>query len=102
MATLVERLRRRLPRPAPVRTADPFRTLELQARLSRLAGELTGLDAGGERRFAAGHHARAALLAYEHTLREACRLAGLPVEPGRGPEFRLLAEAMLSQAGWEW
>jgi hypothetical protein len=90
----------RLRRPDP--SPDPVETWELQSRLSRLAAELCGLDAGGERRFARGHHLRAAMEAYERTLDDACRLAGVPVEPGRGPAHRLLAETRLSECGWRW
>jgi hypothetical protein len=90
--------RRRGPDPA----ADPFRTLELQRRLARLSAELARLDAGAERRFARGHHMHAALEAYERTLDDACRLAGLPVEPGRGAAHRLIAEARLGECGWRW
>lgn len=81
---------------------DPFETLELQSRLGRLAAELHRLDSSTERRFARGHHLRAAMEAYERTLDDACRLAGLPVEPGRGPAHRLLAETALQQRGWAW
>lgn len=81
---------------------DPFLTLELQTRLARLETELTGLDVGGTRPFGSWHHIRAAREAYERTLDDACELAGLPVEPGRGPVHRLLAEAMLHNAGWRW
>lgn len=101
MRGLVELLRRRLRlgvEPPP----DPFRTLELQSRLTRLADELEALECESARRFARGHHARAALLAYEQTLDEACALAGLPVPTGTGPEHRLVAEASLLQAGWKW
>lgn len=90
------RLRRAEPPP------DPFQTLALQARLSRLAAELARLDAPAERGFARGHHLRAALEAYERTLDDACRLAGVPVEHGRGPAHRLLAEARLAERGWTW
>jgi hypothetical protein len=84
------------------RSSDPFETLELQQRLSRLAGELARLDAHCERGFARGHHLRAAMEAYERTLDDACRLAGIPVEDGRGAAHRLLAEARLAERGWSW
>jgi hypothetical protein len=88
-----------LSRPQP---PDPFRTLELQDRLSRLSCELVSLGAGGDQEFARGFHATAALMAYDRTLDEACQLAGLPVVDGAGPTHRILAEAALSQAGWTW
>lgn len=84
------------------RGADPFLTLELQSRLSRLSAELQRLDCGADRRFARGHHLRAALEAYERTLDDACELAGLAVDPGRGPAHRLIAEAALHERGWWW
>jgi hypothetical protein len=90
----------RLLRPDP--PPDPFETLQLQARLSRLAAELARLDSHGERGFARGHHLRAALEAYERTLDDACRFAGLPVEPGRGAAHRLIAETRLAACGWRW
>jgi hypothetical protein len=101
MGRLAKRLSR-LPgftRPQP---PDPFRTLELQDRLSRLSRELVSLGAGVEHEFATGFHATAALMAYDRTLDEACQLAGLPVAEGTGLTHRLLAEATLSQAGWTW
>lgn len=84
--------------PAP----DPFRTLELQQRLSRLSAELVMLQDESGQVYAAGHHLRAALLAYDQTLREACLLVGVPVGESTGPADRLMAEAGLAQAGWTW
>lgn len=102
MRRLLDLLRHRLPgwfvEPAP----DPFQTLELQVRLSRLAGELDALARTPGRHFATVHHSRAAMLAYEQTLDEACRLVGRPVPAGTGPEHRMLAEVELLQAGWQW
>lgn len=97
-------LNRLLPTWARDRTTepDPFLTLELQTRLARLTAELQGLDAGGTRHFGSWHHTRAAKEAYERTLDDACELAGLPVEPGRGPGHCLLAELTLQNAGWRW
>lgn len=93
-------------RPAWVRSsgggADPFVTLAVQQRLSRLARELAELDQHSGRRFGVWHHVRAAQEAYERTLDDACRLAGLPVEPGRGAAHRLIAESALESAGWRW
>lgn len=99
---LVDHVRRglagRLRRPAQ----DPFKTLTLQARLSRLAGEMEALRSEPSPNFALGHHARAATRAYDETLAEACALAGLPVPSTDGACDRLLAEASLIQAGWTW
>jgi len=83
--------------------ADPFTTLQMQARLSRLAEELHRLEQETAPQFARGHHARAASLAYHKTLLQACELAGVDVPEDDGSiATRLLAEASLLQAGWRW
>ena len=100
MRALMERLARLVPaRPAP---PDPFATLALQGRLSRLAGELNELDRDERAGYARGHHLVAAIAAYERTLDEACALMGLDVPEGSGPAHRLMSEASLMQAGWLW
>lgn len=81
---------------------DPFTTLELQTRLSRLSEEVQRLDAAGHGRIGTWHHLRAAQEAYERTLDDACRLMGIDLEPGRGVAHRLLAEAALAERGWRW
>jgi len=81
---------------------DPFETLAMQQRLSRLSAELRAIDHPGCRSLGTYHHTKAAQEAYERTLDDACRIAGLPVEPGRGPSHRLLAEVALESAGWRW
>lgn len=102
MSSLRDRVRRRMP-PWRRRAPDPFQTLELQLRLSRLATELDTLSRGRAPVFALAHHAAAATLAYDQTLAEACRLIGAPVPPGRlHPSQRLLMEAELVNAGWTW
>lgn len=102
MPRVVQRLRRSWPGSGARGGPDPFQVLELQHRLTRLARELHELDRDDGTQFARAHHARAALLAYEDTLDEACRLIGHPVEPGGGAAHRLLAEAGLREAGWTW
>jgi len=102
MRDLLDRVRRRLTGRTGRIAVDPFRTLELQTRLSRLSREIELLDREPTPRFAMGHHARAAIKAYDQTLAEACRLQGLPVPQGEGATDRLLAEAALLQAGWTW
>ena len=102
MKDLLHQVRRRVVGRAAPPAADPFKTLELQARLTRLARELEELECGSSPRFAVGHHARAAMRAYDRTLADACELVGLPVPPGDGPAARLLAEASLLNAGWSW
>ena len=101
MAGVLERMRRRVPR-LRRREPDPFATLELQLRLGRLSSELTALARPGDQAFAVGHHARAAELAYDHSLAEACTLLGQEVPAGRGPLERLEMEASLLRAGWTW
>jgi hypothetical protein len=101
---LLDTVRRRMTgRGQPVAPdPDPFKTLALQARLTRLVGEMAALDRDPSPRFARAHHARAACRAYDQTLAEACEVAGLPVPTGSGADSRLLAEAGLLQAGWTW
>jgi hypothetical protein len=91
-----------LPRVGQAGECDPFETWQIQERLSRLAAELTELDGRGTRQYGLWHHVRAAQEAYERTLDDACRLAGVEVEPGRGTAHRLLAEAALHNHGWRW
>lgn len=101
MRDLVVRIRRRLPGGLSEPGPDPFETLALQSRLTRLAAEINTLDGEPGRSFAGNHHTRAAQLAYQQTLDEACHLIGAPVE-GTGPTHRLMAEARLIHAGWKW
>ncbi len=81
---------------------DPFETLEVQMSLSRLDREIETLRRSGDR-FAAAHHLRAAVIAYDDLLAQACRLAGVvgPV-PVRSALHRLAAEAELHARGWDW
>lgn len=102
MRDLVEQVRRSLTGRFARPCQDPFATLTLQTRLSRLADEMATLSCTSASTFALGHHARAVTRAYEETLTEACALAGLPVPAGNGASDRLLAEASLIQAGWTW
>ena len=97
---LVNQLRNRLTGASPA--PDPFRTLELQHRLTRLSREIWVHSNGTGHEFANGFHSRAALIAYDRTLDESCQLAGVPVPEGEGSTRRLMAEATLSQAGWNW
>lgn len=99
MRELLDQLRNRQSRRSE---PDSLRRRQLEARLARLAHEMLVLDAEITPRFALGHHARAAVLAYDRTLTEACELAGLPVPEGDGPVDRLLNEANLLKAGWRW
>ena len=102
MKDVLDHVRRRLTGRVARAAPDPFRTLELQARLSRLGKEMETLGGEPAPRFARRHHGQAATRAYDQTLTEACRLAGLPVTQVDSPGDRLLAEASLVQAGWSW
>lgn len=82
--------------------ADPFATLAMQQRLGRLAAQLRAIDDPANRGLGAWHRAVAVQEAYERTLDDACEMAGIPVEPGRGAAHRLLAETALESAGWRW
>lgn len=95
-----QRIQRRFGRGAP--EADPFATLALQMRLSRIAAEIDSLHADPDRRTARGFHLRAAMLAYDDLLDEGCRLAGVGVVEGEGAVHRLIAESELRSRGWTW
>ncbi len=82
--------------------AEHLKTLQLQARLSRLATEMQQMGQQMTPQFALGHHARAVSLAYDKTLLQACELTGVPLPEEDGPAARLLAEASLLQVGWRW
>jgi hypothetical protein len=89
------------PRPT---APDPFRLLETQARLTRLSGELEKLDRTacvGGRGYAPAFHLRAAMLAYQRTLQDACWIADLPITVDSSAG-RLLAEVSLREVGWTW
>jgi len=99
---------RTLTRTRSARAPDPLVTLRLQVRLGQLATELRRVeqDPGV---YARAHHWFAVQGAYDALLREACRLAGLPVEsaPLRADERttddeRLREELELSSRGWSW
>jgi hypothetical protein len=96
----VGRVRRAERRP----DVDPFSTLEVQLALARLDREIAELldDPGAANRFAQGHHLRAAQLAYEQLLQEACQLAEVNTLPGGGVVRRVIAEAELRARGWTW
>lgn len=72
--------------------------------LSRLDREIAVLLDGRQaaNRFAQGHHLRAAQLAYEQLLQQACELADVTTLPDGGPVRRVLAEAELRARGWTW
>ena len=80
---------------------DPMETLVVQWRLSRLAWEIRQLESD-ESRWAKAHHLRAAELAYDDLLAEACGLAGVPVPVATAPVRRLIMESDLRFRGWTW
>ena len=80
---------------------DPMETLVVQWRLSRLAWEIRQLESD-ESRWAKAHHLRAAELAYDDLLAEACGLAGVPVPAGEPAVRRLIMESHLRYLGWNW
>ncbi len=89
--------RRTRHQPAP----DPFVSLAIQWHLSRVAWEIRRLERDGGR-WARAHHLRAAELAYDDLLVEACGLAGIPVPDTTPPVRRLLMESHLRSSGWTW
>ncbi|HEU4540658.1 MAG TPA: hypothetical protein VFR23_05980 [Jiangellaceae bacterium] len=80
---------------------DPMETLVVQWRLSRLAWEIRQLESD-ENRWARAHHLRAAEIAYDDLLAEACGLAGIPVPVAAPPVRRLIIESDLRVRGWTW
>jgi hypothetical protein len=82
-------------------TPDPFETLTIQTRLTRLAGELNRLEQDGGK-WARAHHLNAAQAAYDRLLSDACGLLEIPLPDGTPPVRRLLAETELRSRGWTW
>ncbi|WP_028045983.1 hypothetical protein [Cellulomonas sp. URHE0023] len=82
---------------------DPFMTLHVQSRLSKVAEHVRELEADPHA-FARAERLIASQLAYDQLLAEACRLAGVEVEPhpkGDGAE-RFREEVELASRGWGW
>jgi hypothetical protein len=99
---------RTLTRTRSARAPDPLVTLRLQVRLGQLATELRRVEEDPDV-YARAHHWFAVQGAYDALLREACRLAGLPMDadPLRADERnaadeRLREELELSSRGWSW
>lgn len=91
-------------KPAP----DPLVTLRLQSRLGQLAAELRQVEEDPGL-YARAHHWFAVQNAYDALLREACRLANLPVDADplhaderSAADERLREELELSSRGWSW
>jgi hypothetical protein len=82
---------------------DPFEALRLQTRLGVLAEYIRALEAD-EYVYAKAHRLLAAKAAYDDLLEEACRLAGIELEPGRrrSESRRYTEELELASRGWSW
>lgn len=83
---------------------DPFRTLGVQLRLSRLAAQLRDPEQH-DGRFGRARRRQTTLDAYDEALAEACRLAGAPLYrlPGMDRELgRQMEELALDDRGWSW
>lgn len=103
IAHLTRSLRRRWvadARPSTPPHPDPFATLAVQLRLTRVASELRRLD--GNERWAAGHHLTAATMAYDDLLAEAAELSDIEVPDAPRSVRRVVLEAQLHGAGWTW
>lgn len=92
-----------LRRARPPAGPDPFQTLTVQSRLTRLAGEINRLEQESRSgRWARAHHLTAAQVAYDRVLGEACDLLEVPVPDGTPAVRRVLAESELRSRGWSW
>jgi hypothetical protein len=80
---------------------DPFVILSVQERLARVACKIRDLEQG-DVIWAKGHHLKAAEIAYDDLLAEACGLAGIPIPQASRPVRRLIMEADLHGCGWTW
>lgn len=96
-------LRRRWPggKTAPEVTADPFETLTVQLRLTRIVAEIRRLERD-QGRWARAHHLAAATRAYDDLLADAARLAGLPLPDAPPAIRRVMVESALRHDGWDW
>jgi hypothetical protein len=101
LAELLERLAGRLRRREP--SPDPFEVLRLQVRLGVLADQVRALEQTTYV-YAKAHRLYATRAAYDDLLEEACRLAGVRVDPaGRRSEAeRMREEVELAARGWSW
>ncbi|TDD72415.1 hypothetical protein E1262_03705 [Jiangella aurantiaca] len=86
---------------APCVVADPFETLTVQLRLTRVVGEIRRLECD-QGRWARAHHLAAATRAYDDLLIDAARLAGMPVPDAPPPVRRMMIESALRHDGWSW
>ena len=87
--------------PVPEQPPDPFEPLRLQLSLARLAAEVERQRAD-DQGYARAHHVRAAVVAYDDLLEEACRVTGVVLPRMEAGPWRIMAEAELQARGWEW
>ncbi|MFP5345787.1 MAG: hypothetical protein ACLGIA_01975 [Actinomycetes bacterium] len=102
LATRIQGVARRVGRESSPE-ADPFEALRLQTRLGILAEHIRMLEAD-QHVYAKAHRLLAARAAYDDLLDEACRLAGVPVDPQqhRTDSGRYQEELELASRGWSW
>ncbi|WP_426593952.1 hypothetical protein ACPPVS_00435 [Cellulomonas sp. McL0617] len=102
LAGWLERIAAHLRRQHPP-VYDPFTTLHVQSRLGKVADHMRELEADPHT-YARAERLIASGLAYDQLLAEACKLAGVEVEPhpkGDGAE-RFREETELASRGWAW
>ena len=82
---------------------DPFTTLRVQERLGVVADHVRSLELD-PRTFARAERIIASQLAYDQLLVEACKLAGVEVQPSAkgDPAERFREEVELASRGWTW
>jgi hypothetical protein len=101
LAELLERVAGRLRRRAVA--PDPFEVLRLQMRLGVLADQVRALEQNTYV-YAKAHRLYATRAAYDDLLEEACRLAGVRLDPAghRSEAERMREEVELAARGWSW
>jgi hypothetical protein len=102
LARRLEHLADRVRGPRPV-YVDPFAALRVQERLGAVAHHVQRLEVD-QRTFARAERIIASQLAYDQLLEEACRMAGVTVQPhAKGdPAERFREEVELAARGWTW
>ncbi|MGN8244467.1 hypothetical protein ACTHAM_001370 [Cellulomonas soli] len=102
LAAHLDRLARRLRRERPP-TFDPFLALHVQERLGAVAEHVQELERDPHT-WALAERVIASQLAYDELLAQACRLAGVEVQPhAKGdPAERFREEVELASRGWAW
>jgi len=102
LANRLEHLAERI-RPVRPSPPDPFTTLRVQERLTVVADHVRALELD-PRTFARAERIIASQLAYDQLLVEACRLAGVEVQPAAkgDPAERFREEVELASRGWAW